>query len=102
MTTTGIKPGDAVQLLERDGEQTLAHNALVSGFSMDELLAGTHGEPAIEACFVATRSERRDKWGGFPTLVVPGIVHVSHRDWIEGRAGLAYQELQAPATNADL
>ena len=93
MTTIGIRPGDAVLVIERRGEQQLAYNALVAGFTMDDKLAGTHGEPAIEACFVATHAGAMNRYGGMPTLSVPKVVHVSHLDWLEGRAGLAYEEL---------
>jgi hypothetical protein len=90
----GIKPGDAVLVIEHRGEQQLVYNALVAGFSTDEKLAGRHGEPAIEACFVATYAEARyTRSGGLPTLTVPGVVHISHRDFIEDRAGLGYEEL---------
>jgi hypothetical protein len=97
MTTMGIRPGDAVLVIERRGEQQLVYNALVAGFSMDEKLAGTRGEPAIEACFVATHAEARNvRSGGLATLTVPKVVHISHRDFIEGRAGLGYEELPGP------
>ena len=92
MTTRGIKPGDAVLLIERRGEQQLAYNALVASFSMDEKLAGTHGEPAIKAVFVAQRGAMA--WAQDDgVLKIPDVVHVSHRDFIEGRAGLGYEEI---------
>lgn len=94
MTTMGIRPGDVVLVTERRGAQQLAYHALVAGFSMDEGLAGAHGEPAIEACFVALYAEARAGAGrALPTLTVPGVVHISHRDFVEGRAGLGYEEL---------
>ncbi|HEY5054686.1 MAG TPA: hypothetical protein VII58_00910 [Acidobacteriaceae bacterium] len=97
MTTMGIRPGDAVLVIERRGEQQLVYNALVASFSMDEALAGTHGEPAIKAVFVATHADRRQvRDGAYATLTVPGVVHISHRDFIEGRAGLGYEELPGP------
>lgn len=97
MRTTGIRPGDAVLVIEHSGERQLVYNALVAGFTMEQSLAGTHGEPAINACFVATYAEalwRRD--GRVPTLSVPRVVHISHRDFAEGRAGLGYEELPGP------
>jgi hypothetical protein len=102
MRSMGISPGDAVLVIEHRGEQDIVYNALVAGISMEERLAGTHGEPAIEASFVADHARERigplpgvdygvRPW--HPTLSVPGVVHISHRDWIERRAGLAYEEL---------
>jgi hypothetical protein len=99
MSTLGIRPGDAVLVIEHRGEQLLVYNALVAAFSMDERLAGTRGEPAIEACFVATYWEARrarQAHEPLPTLTVPRVVHISHRDFIEGRAGLGYEELPGP------
>lgn len=96
MRTMGIKPGDAVLVIERRGEQLLAYNALVAGFSMDERLAGKNGEPAIEASFVAVRARARSRDGGAPTVTLAGVVHISHRDFIEGRAGVGYEELPGP------
>jgi hypothetical protein len=99
MTTMGIRPGDAVLVIERRGEQQLVYNALAAGFSMDETLAGTHGEPAIIAVFVGTHADGRSRYTlekGLPTLTVPRVVHISHRDFIEGRAGLGYEELPGP------
>jgi hypothetical protein len=92
----GIKPGDVVLVIEHRGEQQLVYNALVAGFSMDEKLAGMRGEPAIEACFVAVYAECRMRHGSLATLTVPGVVHISHRDFVEKRAGLGYEELPGP------
>lgn len=97
MTTRGIKPGDAVLVIEQSGGQRLVYNALVVGFTMDEQLKGMRGEPAIEALFVATYAEavyRRD--GKLPTLTASGMVHITHRDFLEGRAALGYEELPGP------
>ena len=91
MTTTGIKPGDVVQVSERRGEQELLYNGLVVSLSMDDKLAGTHGEPAIKACFVVPIVEDRYIYDG--VVAFSNVVHVSHRDFIEGRAGLAYGEV---------
>jgi hypothetical protein len=90
MRTIGIQPGRNVLLVERRGDEFPAYNALVSGISMDEQLAGTKGEPSIEVAFIVPDGEMHR------VLVVPEIVHVSHRDWIEGRVGLAYDELPYP------
>lgn len=90
MRTIGIKPGDYVLLVERRGDEYPAYNALVVGMSMDEQLAGPKGEPSIEVAFVVPDGEAHR------VLVVPEIVHVTHRDWIEGRVGLAYDELPYP------
>jgi hypothetical protein len=101
MTSMGIRPGDVVLVIERRGEQQLVYNGLVNRFSMDEELAGAAGEPAIEASFVAMYPEVR--WGTHygpgtrpTTVIVRSIVHISHRDFIEGRAGLGYEELPGP------
>ncbi|HZL29192.1 MAG TPA: hypothetical protein VFC39_21890 [Acidobacteriaceae bacterium] len=92
MRTIGIQPGCTVLLVERRGDEFPAYNALVAGISMDESLAGAKGEPSIEVAFVVPDPAEN----AHRVLVVPGIVHVSHRDWIEGRAGLAYDELPYP------
>lgn len=95
MTTMGIRPGDAVLVIEQRGEQQLVYNGLVANLSMDERLAGTHGEPAIEASFVAIYADTRFRLdSGMATLTVPNVVHISHRDFAEGRAGLGYEEIQ--------
>ena len=86
MRTMGIRAGDVVLVIEHRGEQQLVYNGLVVSFSMDEKLAGTHGEPAIEACFV----EARDLV--IATLRSHSVVHVSHRDFVE-RTRLGYEEL---------
>jgi hypothetical protein len=97
MRSIGIAPGDAVMVVEHRGEQQIVYNALVAGISMDEKLAGTHGEPAIEASFVLTRHQYSEALGGgHPVMTERGVVHISHRDWIEGRAGLGYEELPEP------
>jgi hypothetical protein len=93
MMTMGIKPGDAVLVIERRGEQQLVYNALVAGLSMDDRLAGVHGEPAIRACFVALRA-KAGYVPDWPLATMPDVVHISHVDFIEGRAGLGYEELQ--------
>lgn len=91
MRTIGISPGDWVLLLERRGEQEIVYNAMVASVSMDESLAGTKGEGSIRVVFVPV-AERPDAG----VLIVPDVVHISHRDWLEGRAGLAYEELPHP------
>jgi hypothetical protein len=97
MTTMGIRPGDAVLVIERRGEQQLVYNALVAGFTMDEKLAGTHGEPAIAACFVSVQAGAHfDHCGAL--LEVSDLVHISHLDFVEGRAGLGYEELPGPVS----
>ena len=105
MRTMGITPGESVLLVEHRGEQQIVYNALVAGISMDEKLAGAHGEPAIEVSFVADSARERvgplpdvdpaiKPW--HPTLVVAGVVHISHRDWLERRSSLGYEELPGP------
>jgi hypothetical protein len=86
----GIKPGDAVLVVEHRGEQQIVHNALVGGISMLDELLGTKGEPAIEIVFVIDTGQRHG------TLSVGDVVHISHLDWIERRAGLGYEELPGP------
>ncbi len=86
----GIRPGDAVLVMEHRGEQQLVYNALVVGFSMDESLAGTHGEPALRLCFVVPHLQPRYVYDG--VRAVPNVVHISHRDFVEGRARLGYEE----------
>ena len=92
MRSMGISPGDAVFVIEHRGEQDIVYNGLVAGISMQEKLAGTHGEPAIEAAFVA---QYHGSYGtkSHPILTAVEVVHTSHRDWIERRAGLGYEEL---------
>lgn len=91
MRTIGLKPGDMTLVLERRGDQLLAHNALVIGSSMLPALAGAQGEMSIEAAFVVETPF------GIAMPKFEGIVHVSHMDWQEGRAGLAYEEIPAPS-----
>ena len=102
MRSMGISPGDAVLVVEHRGEQQIVYNALVAGISMRQELAGSLGEPAIEAVFVADQArERVGPINGIdyrtrpwhPTLKVSGVVHISHRDWIERRTSLGYEEL---------
>jgi hypothetical protein len=87
----GIKPGDAVLLVERRREQQIVYNALVVGISMNETLAGTHGEPSIEVAFFAGMRALSD-----PVLRLPEVVHISHKDWMEGRREMGYEELPSP------
>jgi hypothetical protein len=92
MRTMGIRPGDAVLVIEHRGAQQIVYNGLVVSLSMRIALAGALGEPAIRASFVlpvSTVSTGR-------VAEEIDVVHISHRDWIEGRAGLAYEELPAP------
>jgi hypothetical protein len=97
MRTTGIRPGDAVLVIERRGEQQLVYNAVVASFSMDRRQAGAHGEPSIKALFVGIYADARyTDDGSLPTLTVPGVVHISHRDFVEGRVGIGYEELPGP------
>jgi hypothetical protein len=66
---------------------------------MREELRGPNGEPSIEAAFVATSMPgyRTDlEGGGHAVLTVPRVVHITHRDWIERRASLGYEELPGP------
>jgi hypothetical protein len=98
MTTTGIKPGDAVLVIERRGDAVLAYNALVGSLSMDEAMAGTHGEPAIRAVFMATDAPHRYTLAkGLPTVEVTAVVHISHRDFVEERVAFAYEEVPGVA-----
>lgn len=85
-----MKPGDAVLVLERRGEQQLVYNALVASSSMRE--PGARGEQSIDAVIVIPNPQ--PDWPRF--MCVERIVHISHRDWLEGRAGLAYEELPHP------
>jgi hypothetical protein len=96
MRTRGIAPGDAVLVVEHRGEQQIVYNALVAAISMQEKLAGTHGEPAITVAFVLTRHAYSEALGGgYPVMTPHEVVHISHRDWIERRASLGYEELPA-------
>jgi hypothetical protein len=88
--TFGICPGDSVLVSEHRGEQEIVHNALCSAISMQERLLGMHGEPAIEVAFVV-KTGSRDGSAGLQLFA--SVVHISHRDWLEGRAGLAYEEV---------
>jgi hypothetical protein len=82
----GIKPGDVVLIIERRGEQQIVRNGLVASLSMREDLAGTRGEMAIEAAFISATCDMRGR-----LIRSCDVVHSSHRDWLEGRAGLAYE-----------
>ena len=91
MRTMGILPGDAVLVIEHRGEQQIVYNALVAGISMRQELLGMKGEPAIEAVFVARQGHTDLMEIGHAITSFDSVVHISHRDWIEGRAGLAYE-----------
>jgi len=84
MRSMGIASGDAVLVVEHRGEQDLVYHGLVASISMQERLLGAHGEPAIEAVFIGPRLALEN---------FTSVVHISHRDWLERRAGLAYEEL---------
>ena len=90
MRTRGIEPGGSVLLVERRGEQQLVHNALVVRISMDDRLAGARGEPSITAVFVLPEATLER------AVQMPDAVHMTHRDWIEGRCAFAYEELPSP------
>ena len=96
MRTMGISPGDAVLVVEHRGEQQIVYNGVVSGITMQPELRAANGEPAIEAAFATNLvveshpvsfMERRG------VLIIRDMVHISHRDWIERRASLGYEEL---------
>lgn len=88
MRTIGLRLGDAVLLLERRDEQVIAYNALVVGVSMQPAAAGAQGEMSIEVAFVGPETPF-----GTAMMRFQGVIHSSHADWLEGRAGLAYEEL---------
>jgi hypothetical protein len=98
MRTMGISPGDAVLVIEHRGAQQIVYNALVERISMRTSLVGTKGEPAIKASFVAPQPMEMTNGGdvAHATLSVSDIVHISHIDWLEGRAGLGYEEMPGP------
>jgi hypothetical protein len=78
-----------VLVSEHRGEQEILHNALCSAISMQQRLLGTHGEPAIEVA-IMVKTGRQGEAG---LQLFPRVVHISHRDWIDGRAGLGYEEV---------
>jgi hypothetical protein len=81
-----MKPGDFVLVIEHRDNEQLVHKGLAVSLSMDEQLAGADGQCAITASFV----------GPLGGVSIEDVVHISHRDWIEGRAGLAYEDLPHP------
>jgi hypothetical protein len=87
MRTMGIRPRDWVIVLERREAEFFAHSALAIRVSMDEALAGAKGELSIDAGFVYEANGRSEM------LMAPDVVHVSHKDWLEGRTAFAYKEL---------
>jgi hypothetical protein len=91
MTTPGITRGCLVHLIERRGEQQIQHDALVLSMSMEQDLAGTHGEMAIDAVFVNALRAPSSDWRD-DLLHIRAVVHISHHDWIERRACIAYEE----------
>lgn len=91
MSTPGITRGGLVHLIERRGEQTIQHDALVLVMKMDPTLAGIRGEMAIDAVFVNALRAPSEDWHD-DLMVIRDVVHVSHRDWFDGRACIAYQE----------
>ena len=90
MRTLGIAPGGNVLLIERRGGVELVHNALVVRISLDESNAGQKGEPWIMAAVVIPEAKAD------PPVFFPNAVHVSHKDWTEGRSAFAYEELPGP------
>jgi len=91
MSTPGISRGGLVHLLERRDEQIIQHDALVLAMTMDTTLAGPHGEMAIDAVFVNALRAPSRYWQD-DLMAIFNVVHVSHHDWIERRACIAYQE----------
>ena len=94
MHTPGIIPAQHIMFLERRGEQTLAHDALILSISMQEQLAGTNGEPAIEVIFLHPDRLRYAGTSDYREAVVRfiDVVHSSHANWINGAASVCYQE----------
>lgn len=88
MSTLALRPADRIDLLERRGEVCVTHHAPAGQLSMDEKLAGAHGEPSLRAVFLLTDSD-----GLVQVRDVENVVHCSHVDWTEGRVGLAYCEV---------
>jgi hypothetical protein len=81
-----------VHLIERRGEQQVQHDALVHSMSMAPEMAGTRGEMAIDAVFVnALRAPSTEDWRD-DLMLIRDVVHISHHDWIERRACIAYEE----------
>jgi hypothetical protein len=98
MSSPGIKRGGLVHLIERRGEQLVQHNALVLAMSMDTRSRGSHGEMSIDAVFVnplrplegEVLTDPRDA-----LMLIENVVHISHRDWIEQRVCVAYEQISA-------
>lgn len=86
MRTIGLKPGDWVLVLERRDEQIIVHNGVAVRLSMEPALAGVQGEHSVDVAFAAANELHQ----------FADVVHVSHVDWLELRAGLAYEELPGP------
>jgi hypothetical protein len=97
MRTMGIVLGGQVMLIERRGEQQIVHDALVLHMSMDPADAGTLGEMMIDVVWVNEHLAHRRRFSTaeweHALFFFTDVVHISHRDWIEGRASLGYEEL---------
>jgi hypothetical protein len=102
-----MKAGGRIRLIERRKDREIFYDALVLGMTMRAELAGTRNEPAIRAVFVnplrvLTQDDPhqehmswydQDVWNDV-LIKVDQVVHVSHRDWLEGRTCIAYQEAE--------
>jgi hypothetical protein len=91
--TIGLSPGDPVLLIGRHGEQQIVRHGLALSVSMRPELAGSRGEASIRAAYAARLTPQADD---LCIMLQPNVVHISHRDWLEGRAAMAYEELPHP------
>lgn len=84
-----------MQLVERRDEVQVMYDALVLSMSMDESMAGTKGEMAIDAIFVNPLRVIQEDQIVHPLdalIHVRDVVHITHRDWIERRTCISYIE----------
>lgn len=79
-------PGDYVHVVERRGPALVYHHGLVAGISMDERLLGEGKKPALHVQIVFWDGQRA------VSREFENVVHVTHADWKDGRAALAYTE----------
>ena len=82
-----------MHLIERRGEQQIQYDALVLAMSMQAQLRGVHGEMAIDAvCVNPLHTPAKGDSPEEHLIYFTDVVHVSHRDWIERRTHIGYEE----------
>lgn len=101
-----IRQTHSVLLLERRGDTTIAHDALVIGLTMDTSLIGKKGEPAAELVYANAEALRHGGTADWHHALMRAgnVVHKSHDDWEDGRTAFAWEQVDpsAPLNTFDL